>query len=143
MFYCFRCLFVGIRPQDHHNEHRLDQAVTMVVLISSVKFCGEEIEDIEDIENIEPTAPPRRWVFGQCAKKRAVGGNDDGGGKRPWGSATAAGKSSRTGLAIFGGYLMEFDLRTIISAASLVRVLWWYPFVERSSGAKVISILRF
>ena len=44
MFYCFRCLFVGIRPRDHHNEHRLDQAVTMVVSILSGKICGSSYE---------------------------------------------------------------------------------------------------
>ena len=44
VFYCFRRLFVGIRPQDHHNEHRLDQAVTMVVSILSGKFCGSSYE---------------------------------------------------------------------------------------------------
>ena len=46
--------------------------------------------------------------------------------------------------AFLGAYFLEFGHRTIIiSTASLVRSFWWYPFVKRSSGAKVMSVLRF
>ena len=40
MFYDLWCLIIGIRPRDHHHEHRLDQAVLMVVLKCPGKIWG-------------------------------------------------------------------------------------------------------
>ena len=42
-----------------------------------------------------------------------------------------------------GAYLLEFYLKTIIiSTASLVRSVWWYPLVRRAYVVKVMSVLR-
>ena len=46
--------------------------------------------------------------------------------------------------AFLGGYLLELDLGTIIfGTASIRRSFWWYSFVKWTSGAKVMSVLRF
>ena len=48
-FFIFYVCLTIIKPQDHHFEHRLDQAVTMVVSILSGKFCGSSYECFTDL----------------------------------------------------------------------------------------------
>ena len=46
MLYVVRCLFVGNLPRDHHNEHRLDQAVQMAVFLFKMTLIGKNDEQI-------------------------------------------------------------------------------------------------
>ena len=44
VFCVFRCVFLGIWPQDHHNQHRLARAVILVVSICQTELWGESYE---------------------------------------------------------------------------------------------------
>ena len=44
MFYDFRRFVIGILPQDHHHQHRLDRAVILVVSICQTELWGESYE---------------------------------------------------------------------------------------------------
>ncbi len=110
-----------ILTPDHHNQHRLDQAVILVLLICKMFFGGKSYEcftffgaylleiDLETI--IMSTVSIRRF--------------------RSWYSLTtiALMGQSYECFTFLGVYLLEFDLETIImSTASIRRFRWWYFF---------------